>query len=293
MGIVLISTSNVRGGRSEALDRMLKSVENVVSGRPDMPIVLLLLLQNSPSEQNSIRDFPTFVDVSSIPHQISLSAARNILLLRAQSRGLIGPTTVVGFPDDDCWYPPETLEHIAGQFSRHPELDFWFCRYSSNPVATSEARVTGRPARARDVIRQASSNTMFVRGEIIQSGAAFDEQLGVGTPVGGAEDTEFALRAYFLSTQAMYLDAAVVGHRDKSTELRAKYYRGGLVAIATHARKKKRGVVVELIRKVAVGAWLTLRGELTLATYIDDLAAGANAWLSSNRGTHRTLRTSR
>jgi hypothetical protein len=146
--------------------------------------------------------------------------------------------------------------------------------------------LAGRRARARSYVRH--------RPTRCSCGAkAFDEQLGVGTPVGGAEDTEFALCAYFLGTQAMYFDAAVVGHRDKSAELRARYYRGGLVAIATHARKKKRGVVVELIRKVAVGAWLTLRGELAPAKYIDDLAAGANAWLSPNRGTHRTLRTSR
>ena len=57
---------------------------------------------------------------------------------------------------------------------------------------------------------------MFVRGKLIQSGAVFDEGLGVGTPIGGAEDTEFALRAHILATQTMYLDAAVIGHRDKN-----------------------------------------------------------------------------
>jgi hypothetical protein len=75
----------------------------------------------------------------------------------------------------------------------------------------------------------------------------------------------------------MYLDAAIVGHRDKNPRLRARYYRGGLIAIAAHARQQS-GVVIELMRKVAVGGWLILRGELSFAGYLGALAAGFDAW---------------
>jgi hypothetical protein len=279
MNIVLISTSNVGAGRSKALDRMLTSVAQAALLRPDVPIMLLLLLQESSSDPRSFQKLPAFVDVLAIPDRFSLSAARNILLSRACARGVIGLETIIGFPDDDCWYPQGTLELIADQFTRSRHLDLWFCRYASNPVAASEACAFAKPARVRDVVRQASSNTIFVRGKIIQLGVAFDEELGLGTPAAGAEDIEFALRAHFLSRQTAYFDAPIVGHRDKNVALRAKYYRGGLVAIARHARHR-RSVVGELARKVGVGAWLTLRGEMPLASYRSALGAGASAWIN-------------
>lgn len=283
MNVVLVSTSNVAAGRSEALDRMLESVTDTVARRPDIPIVLLLLLQECAAGPDASRTFPAFVDVTAVPHRMSLSAARNNLLSRALSRGLIAPATVIGFPDDDCWYPQGTLDYVMDQFARNPALDLWFCRYSRNPVAASSTRAVSKPARARDVIRQASSNTMFTRGHIVQSGALFDERLGVGTPAGGAEDTEFALRAYIAGGPSLYLDAPVVGHRDKNPQLRARYYRGGLLVIARHARRRK-AVAVELVRKIAVGGWLTLRRELSFAEFLAALSAAFGAWRNSAAG---------
>jgi hypothetical protein len=272
----------VKAGRSQALDRMLASVACTVSSRPDLSITVLLLLQKYPAGALPSDGLPAFVDVSMIPHQMPLSAARNVLLSRALSRRLIGDATVVGFPDDDCWYPPGTLEYIANQFSRGPELDLWFCRYSSDPAAISDVGNDPRPARARDVIRHASSNTMFVRGKLIQSGAMFDENLGVGTPIGGAEDMEFALRAHILGSRTMHFDAALIGHRDKNPQLRAKYYRGGLVAIARHAQRQG-GIVIELARKIAVGGWLTLRGELSFGGFLGALSEAFSAWRHGDR----------
>ena len=30
---------------------------------------------------------------------------------------------VVGFPDDDCWYPPDLLERVSEYLREHPDLD--------------------------------------------------------------------------------------------------------------------------------------------------------------------------
>jgi hypothetical protein len=278
MKIVLISTSDASAGRSEALDRLLASVAR--TQRPDISIVLLLLVQKCQAGLAFSQGFPAFVDVSSIPHQTSLSTARNVLLSRALSRGLIASTTVVGFPDDDCWFPQGTLEYIADQFSRDPGLDVWFCRYSSNPVSPAEVGVGSKPARVRDVVRHLSSTTIFVRGRVIQAGALFDESLGLGTPLGGGEDTEFGLHAYTLAKRTIHFDAAAVGHRDRNPQRRAKYYRGGLVAIAKHARRA--GVVIELIRKIAVGGWLMLRRDLSLAEFLGALGTAFMAWRRAN-----------
>jgi hypothetical protein len=77
--------------------------------------------------------------------------------------------------------------------------------------------------------------------------------------------------------QSRYVDRVLIGHRDKNAAIRAKYYQGGLMAIARHARRQHH-VTGELCREIGVGAWLTLRGELSFSGYRGALRAGAKAW---------------
>jgi hypothetical protein len=275
MKLVLISTSDVDAGRTEVLDRMLRSVEAAVETmRPHVSIKVLLLLQKCPEYHywTVSKTLPPFVQAIPATETLSLSAARNLLLSYASSNGIIDSKTVVGFPDDDCWYPHGTLEMIVRLFARSSQLGLWFCRYSSKPVPVDEACRALRAASARDVVREASSNTIFVRGRVLRDDAVFDETLGVGTVNGGGEDTEFALRAYLSSDQSVYLPAPVVGHRDKTPQLRPKYYRGGLIALARHARQQPR-IGYELLRKLAVGLYLVLTRQLPIAGFRTAVAA--------------------
>jgi hypothetical protein len=219
---------------------------------------------------------PGFAQAIPTADALSLSAARNVLLARAASTGLIDSETIVGFPDDDCWYPDGTLDYVTQLFEQHPQLDLWFSRYASNPVTVSGLAPALREAAPRDVIRNASSNTIFVRGRVLTADAAFDETLGVGTPNVGGEDIEFALRAHLLSRESLYLPAPVIGHRDKSPELRPKYYRGGLIALARHARQEP-GIGFELARKLAVGVWLVLTLQLPATGFMKAVIAAARS----------------
>ena len=175
---------------------------------------------------------------------------------------------MVAFPDDDCWYPAGFLRQVVELFGRQTELDFWICRYGSQPVVESFAHVRPALARTREVVRNASSNTMFLRGRVVGSIGGFDERLGVGTPMGGSEDLDYALRASQASRQTAYLDSVLVGHRDKSPEIRARYYRSSLTVLARHARHGARS---EFLRKIAVGAYLVLRNELAAKDYLGAL----------------------
>jgi hypothetical protein len=267
--LVLISTSDVESGRIDVLDRMVRSVEAaaaVLESR--VSIKVLLLLQKCPEYRywTVSQTLPPFVQAVPSTEALSLSAARNLLLAFASSNGLIDSATVVGFPDDDCWYPQGVLELVARSFARSPELGLWFCRYSSQPAPVAETKHAMRDASPRDVIREASSNTMFVRGRVLRTEPVFDETLGIGTANGGGEDTEFALRAYLASRHAVYLPAAVIGHRDKTPQLRPKYYRGGLIALARHARRRPR-IGFELARKLGVGVWLVGTRQLPVAAF--------------------------
>ncbi|HTW94346.1 MAG TPA: glycosyltransferase family A protein, partial [Tepidisphaeraceae bacterium] len=48
--------------------------------------------------------------------QRGTSRARNLGIRRAAG-------TVMAFPDDDCWYPPDVLEEIWKQLCEHPQWD--------------------------------------------------------------------------------------------------------------------------------------------------------------------------
>lgn len=273
MKLVLISTSNIESGRIDVLERMVRSVEEAAAAlEPAVSVKILLLLQKCPEYRYwaLCRSLPPFVLAVPSTEALPLSAARNQLLSFALSNGLIDTATVVGFPDDDCWYPPGVLETVVRSFSTSPQLGLWFSKYSSQPVPGTGHRF--RTASARDVIREASSNTMFVRGRVLRADRTFDETLGVGTVNEGGEDTEFALRAYLASDKSLYLPAAVIGHRDKTPQLRPKYYRGGLVALARHARERPH-IGVEFARKLAVGVWLVGTRQLPVAAFRTAVAA--------------------
>lgn len=278
MNVVLISTSDAGSDRTDVRERMVSSVARAAAGRPDVSINVLLLLQRCPEYLywTISRTLPRFVQAIPVVDVLSLSAARNTLLARASSTGLIDSETVVGFPDDDCWYPEGALDYVTRLFTRHQHLDLWFCRYASHPRFVASVKVPPRLAASHDVIRHASSNTMFVRGRILRSNIAFDETLGVGTANGGGEDTEFALRAHLLSRHSLYLPEPIIGHRDKTPQLRPKYYRGGLIAIARHAGEEPR-VGFELLRKLAVGIWLVLTRQLPLVSFAKAVIAAARS----------------
>ena len=279
MNLVLVSTSDVDAGRIDLLERMLRSVEEASANlAPTVSIKLLLLLQKCPEYRywTISKTLPSFVQAVPVSETLSLSAARNLLLAYASSNGLIDSTTVVGFPDDDCWYPRGALELVVRSFAQSPQLGLWFSRYSSKPVPVAQVKRAMRVATPRDVIREASSNTMFVRGRVLRDDTAFDETLGVGTANGGGEDTEFALRAYLSSQRTFYLPAPVIGHRDKIPELRPKYYRGGLIALARHARQQPR-IEFELARKLAVGLWLVGTRQLPVAAFRNAIAAAVRS----------------
>ena len=277
MNILLLTTGILKGDTIPSLDRLLGSLDRAIKVLPNDKVRLILLVQNCPEDQlqSLTTDWPSFVAPISIPNIVSLSAARNMLLREAERGGHLKAAEMIAYPDDDCWYPADTLRTIADRFRTCPDLDFLFCRYASSPVMGGIEAEMILPARARHVVRNASSNTIFFRGHIVRAIGGFDEMLGVGTPNNGGEDVEYAIRAYLKAQKTDYVDAEIVGHRDRDSGLRAKYYRGALLAIRRHAFEDV-GIAREYLRKIAVGIILTLRGEVKLGEFIGSTLAVAS-----------------
>lgn len=281
MDLVLISTSNVAGGRSEALARMIASVAAIRTARPELTIKLFLLLQEYDVKRCDpiTKEYFDLIHVITSDRRLSLSRARNILL-EAACLSAITDNSVVAFPDDDCWYPQGIIEGVVSRFVGSPEIDLWFCKYSSKPVPFESK--TGRRAKIVDVARHASSNTTVMRGRLVRRLAKFDEELGVGTPRNGAEDTDFAIAGFKISRQSEFLDVPCIGHRDYDKKFRSKYYPAATLVIGRHSHDSL-PLKFELIRKFAIGALLVVWRELSLTSYLSTLKDAVNASISTKQ----------
>ena len=98
---------------------------------------------------------------------------------------------VIGFPDDDCWYPPDLLENVARILRDHPEFD----GVSGREVTGKWHRKAG-PIGRLDLWKRHISFTLFYRRSLIE-GLTFDESMGpgAGTKWGAGEETDFLIRA--------------------------------------------------------------------------------------------------
>jgi hypothetical protein len=262
---MLFSTTDVSSGRSGHLQRMIEGLETARNTDPSLDIRLFLLLQKCPSDFDKT-GFPAWVTVRSIENQISLSAARNRLTSEVISGNLMADAAIYAFPDDDSWYPPNLLKLVAQAFGEDTNLDFWFCRYSSTPRTL--ANLKAEKPLLQQVISRASSNTIFFRGTLLQQLRSFDESLGVGATLNGGEDTEYAIRAFYAARKALFTDAPLVGHRDPDPGLRPKYFPGTLKAIAKHRNLSAPGRLA-YVRKLAVGAALVAKGQMTASAFIN------------------------
>jgi hypothetical protein len=264
--VVLISTTNVGGGRLEPLRRLLDSVGREIANLPGVRCTHLLLLQGYDDLERFRPDLPSFVSAETVSTNVSLSAARNILLRSLAMRSAASPDDIVGFPDDDCWYPNGSLAFIVNQFMENQDLDFWFCRYASDPKSF-DANAVSVSASAHQVVQHASSNTIFVRRRVLEKIGTFDEDLGVGTANLGGEDLAFALGAYASARASRFCDLAGIGHRDKIESLSARYYPGSLLALARHAGLGGR-ILSQYFRKIGVGMYLVFKRQLPVGAFM-------------------------
>lgn len=137
-----------------------------------------------------------------------LSRARNIGLAHAGGE-------LVGFPDDDCWYPPGLLATVAAEFAGHPEWDGVTGRSVDEHGVESGARFL--PASATLSLAtawHAISYAIFLRRRVVDAIGGFDETLGVGagTAYGSGEETDYVIRALRGGHTVRYVNRVVVHH---------------------------------------------------------------------------------
>jgi len=180
---LLIATVN----RAEPLRRLLASLEE--QSYHDFEI--LIADQNPPGFLDELyAEFQNTLPlrVITVPDK-GVSQARNALLPHAQGQ-------LVAFPDDDCWYEPETLEQVRAFFAANPHVYAVLGQWH-DPAGSIRLQASGRAINRFSAFRRGGTLVQFYRKAVVDAVGGFDPELGPGTglPYGCGEDTDYVLRA--------------------------------------------------------------------------------------------------
>ena len=263
---LLLTTYDAQGGRQQEVERLMQSLRRARE-LEGLNIVHLVLGQRVAHESDCLH--PDVGQLVTIPGRLSLSAARNRLLELARREGWLDKVDVVGFPDDDAWYPDGFLSHVAQALGADTGHAVFFCQYGSQPVSVQEPAGRGLSVAAvntHELVKNISSNTMFFLASVARQVPGFDEDIGLGAPFNGGEDLDYALRCFVVGHQsglrAVYTPAKMVGHRDKFDYVAPRYFPGSLRALRKSAAHHP-GILAQMLRKILVGVYFVARRKLT------------------------------
>jgi glycosyltransferase involved in cell wall biosynthesis len=184
-------------GRSDELRRLLDSL----ASQSFTNFEIVLVDQNSDKRVEEVtRIFGSQLDIHHVRCKPGLSRARNVGLQIASG-------DILGFPDDDCWYPPNLVERVVNFFEANPSVDgvSGRCIDEFGKDASRFDQNRG-PIDRFNVWRRCVSAAMFVRRKVCDNVGSFDEGLGVGagTPYWSGEETDYLLRALAHGYRILY-----------------------------------------------------------------------------------------
>jgi hypothetical protein len=283
---ILLTTCHLRNDGVADLFGLIASEEATLRKSAIPRLRHIVLLQGSTSKQcDEVRkQLPNWAELISSEQTMSSPAARNVMIRHLLGREPFDHAAIVGFPDDDAWYPKGGLACVARHF-RDPQLQLLLTRYGPFPSANQCADAF-RPTLQQSLSRGACA-AIFLRAGLLAELGGFHELLGLGTSLRGGEDTEFVHRAFHRARgQTLCVPGILVGHEAADPVKKATYYEGGLAAIMAHSRASV-AARIALIRKLAVGVALVLTRRMSARHYLQSLRkAWANAPLvrSPERG---------
>lgn len=192
--------------RTDPLPRMLGSL--LAQTNRDFEVVIVD--QNPPGELDPIlAQFQQELPLVHCYARRGLSRARNAGLTHCRS-------ALVGFPDDDCWYPPHLVEAIVALFASSPGVDVITGRTLDADGRESLGHFHGvdQPISKRNIWFAGNSNSLFARTAAARRAGGFDETLGVGaaTRFKSGEEADFVLRLLASGSQGRYHRNLVVHH---------------------------------------------------------------------------------
>jgi glycosyltransferase involved in cell wall biosynthesis len=203
------------------------------------------------------------------------SHARNVGMFAAQGE-------IVGFPDDDCLYQPDTMARILEHFDRDTNLTLLAGPCRSRAGKFSNGRWTPFSCAIDDktVWTTIAGYGMWIRMGPAREVGGFDPAIGPGTPWGSGEEPDFALRLLRLGYRGFYDVSLAIYHPEKALSAhatkRAFHYGAGMGRVLRRHSIAARitlpyfirpigGMLLSLVRARMLNAryyWGTFRGRL-------------------------------
>jgi hypothetical protein len=196
-------------GRVPEVLRLARSV----AASPAADRIELVLVDQS-DDQRAIR---ALTELSPAVHWQATTSGRGISVGR--NAGLqLATGDIVGFPNDNTWYPVATLSTVIDRFVNRPELGGLCIRLltaDGRPVMLRWAR-RAAPVSRRSAHRTVISPGLFLRRELVDRAGGFDVGIGGGSPgaAQSGEESDLVFRVQDGGGLVEY-DPAVVAHNDE------------------------------------------------------------------------------
>jgi len=264
-------------GRPDDFARLLRSVE----GSPVADRIQLVLCDQS-SEQSCarvLRESGTAVDWAVTRSGRGAARGRNAGLELVTA-------PLVGFPDDNCWFPADTLGQVIHRFATDVGLA---------GLSGQQRTVDGRPSMLRwlsspgpvtrsNFMRTSIMSTMFFRMSVLAEVGTFDEGMGVGSSgwYGAGEESDLMIRVLDAGGRVDYEPGLVVLQDEPRDEADAAFVRKMLRYGCGNGhlwrlhRLPRRQLLWYSARKAGAVAVRTVRGQRALARA--DLAYLRGTW---------------
>lgn len=134
-----------------------------------------------------------------------LSCARNIALQMA--RGYI-----IGYPDDDCLYYPNTLHEVTNYFQKNSHHKIVFGRIYDRESGEGIIKKWPKNNKKINLCNYYNFSNSITLFHTHLPGVVFDEKMGAGKYFGSAEDVDFLYRLLESGIKAQYIASIEVWH---------------------------------------------------------------------------------
>lgn len=171
---------------------------------------LIVVDQNNDERLKPIlKSFKNYFPIIHLYSPPGLARARNLGLKYISG-------DIVGFPDDDCWYPSDLLEKLNLFFKEHLEVDglVGCCLDEKNNFSVLAWDKKSGKINYFNIWKRLTSTSLFLKSSLIKKIGNFEETLGAGsgTEWGSGEETDYILRALKKGFQIYYSPQFFVYH---------------------------------------------------------------------------------